>query len=185
MHNEILKEAKSKMTKSIQNLKSDLATIRSGRANASILDNVTVDAYGSQMPVNQVATISIPEARSIVVQPWDKAILGEIEKAIQKSDLGLNPNNDGSVIRINLPELTEDRRKEMVKQVKAKGEDAKISIRNIRRNENDKIKVLEKSEHASEDEIKQGLDEIQKITDKFIAEIDEVVQHKEKDIMTV
>ncbi len=185
MKNEIMKDLKEKMSKSIVSLKSDLATIRSGRANASILDNISVEAYGSMMPINQLGTISIPEARAIVIQPWDKSILSALEKAIQKSDLGLNPNNDGSIIRINLPELTEERRKEMVKQVKTKCEDAKVAVRNIRRHGNDKMKELEKSEHLSEDEIKDGLDEIQKLTDKYVGEIDSIMEKKEQDIMTV
>ncbi len=181
----ILKESKNKMNKTIDNLKSEFASIRSGRAHSSILDQVKVDVYGSEMPINQLATIIIPESRSITIQPWDKNVLTDIEKAIRKSDLGLNPINEGNVIRINLPELTEERRKEMSKLAKVKEEEGKISIRNIRRAGNEQMKELEESEHLSEDDIKAGLNEMQKITDKFIEEINELISRKEKDIMTV
>jgi ribosome recycling factor len=184
MVEKVLKEAEDKMKKSIQSLKSEFATIRSGRANTAILDHIMVEAYGSSMPINQLGTVSVPEARSILIQPWDKNVMQDIEKAIQKSDLGLNPINDGIVIRINLPELTEERRREMVKLVKSKEEDAKISIRNIRRTGNEHLKELGK-EHISEDLVRDSLDRMQRLTDKYIAEIQDLTEKKEKDIMTV
>ncbi len=174
-----------RMQKSIVALKSELATIRTGRANAALLDHVTVPYYGSEVPVSQIGNISVPEPRMLMIAPWEKSILGDLEKAILKSDLGLNPTSDGEVIRIVLPELTEDRRRDLVKQVKAVGEKAKVSVRNIRRDANDAVKKQVKDEGMSEDESKRLQDYIQKITDKFVAEIDQVVEHKDKDILTV
>jgi len=174
-----------RMQKSIVALKSELATIRTGRANAALLDHVTVPYYGSEVPVSQIGNISVPEPRMLMIAPWEKTILGDLEKAILKSDLGLNPTNDGEVIRIVLPELTEDRRRDLVKQVKAVGEKAKVSMRNIRRDANDDVKKQVKDEGMSEDESKRLQDGIQKITDKFVAEIDQIVEHKDKDILTV
>ena len=176
---------KSRMQKSIVALKSELATIRTGRANAALLDHVRVSYYGSEVPLSQVGSISVPEPRMLVIAPWEKAILGDVEKAILKSDLGLTPSSDGEVVRIILPELTEERRKELVKQVKAAGEMAKVSVRNIRRDANEDIKRQLKDDHLSEDESKREHDHIQKITDQFIAEIDQIIEHKESDILTV
>jgi len=178
-------QLQSRMEKSIQALRSELATIRTGRANATLLDHVRVEYYGSMVPLNQVGNISVPEPRMLVIAPWEKSLLGAIEKAIQASDLGINPSNDGEVIRIVMPELTEERRKELVKQVKAVGEKAKISIRNIRRDANDDVKRQIKDEGLSEDESKRLQEAIQKTTDKFIAEVDSIVEHKEKEILTV
>ncbi|MCF7821461.1 MAG: ribosome recycling factor [Mariprofundaceae bacterium] len=172
----------TRMQKSITALKTELATIRTGRANASVLDHVFVPYYGSDVPLNQVANLAVPEPRVITISPWEKTMLGEIEKAILASDLGLNPSNDGEIIRIMFPELTEDRRKELVKQVKQVGERAKVSIRNIRRDANDEVK---KDDSLPEDESKSSQEKIQKITDQFITEVDQVVEHKEKEILTV
>lgn len=175
----------SRMQKSVAALKSELATIRTGRANAALLDHVRVSYYGSEVPMSQIGNISVPEPRMLVIAPWEKAILGDVEKAILKSDLGLTPSNDGEVIRIVLPELTEDRRKELVKRVKAAGEMAKVSIRNIRRDSNEEIKKKLKEDHLSEDDSKREQDRVQKITDQFVSEIDQVIEHKESDILTV
>ncbi len=178
-------QLQARMEKSIQALRSELATIRTGRANAALLDHVRVEYYGSMVPLNQVGNISVPEPRMLVIAPWEKSLLGAIEKAIQSSDLGINPSNDGEVVRIVMPELTEERRKELVKQVRAVGEKAKISIRNIRRDANDAVKKQARDEGLSEDESKRLQEAIQKTTDKFIAEVDSIVEHKEKDILTV
>ena len=175
----------NRMQKSIAALKSELATIRTGRANAALLDHVTVPYYGSEVPVSQVGNISVPEPRMLMITPWEKSILGDLEKAILKSDLGLNPTSDGEVIRIVLPELTEDRRRDLVKQVKAVGEKAKVSVRNIRRDANDAVKKQVKDEGLSEDESKRLQENIQKVTDRFVAEIDEIVENKDKEILTV
>ncbi len=175
----------NRMQKSIAALKSELATIRTGRANAALLDHITVPYYGSEVPVSQVGNISVPEPRMLMITPWEKSILGDLEKAILKSDLGLNPTSDGEVIRIVLPELTEDRRRDLVKQVKAVGEKAKVSVRNIRRDANDAVKKQVKDEGLSEDESKRLQENIQKVTDRFVAEIDEIVENKDKEILTV
>ena len=185
MLKEMLQELDSKMEKVLESLRRDYLTLRAGRANPSLLDRVMVDYYGTPTPINQTANISCPEPRLILVQPWDKGMIPAIEKAIMKSDLGLNPNNDGMVLRIAIPPLTEDRRKELVKQCRKKAEDAKIAARNIRRDANDAIKALEKAKDVSEDEIKRGLDDAQKSTDKFIQKIDELMNQKEKEIMEV
>jgi len=174
-----------RMEKTIASLKSELATIRTGRANAALLDHVRVPYYGSDVPVSQIGNISVPEPRMLMVAPWEKTALADLEKAILASDLGLNPSNDGEVIRIILPELTEDRRKDLVKQVKQVGEKAKVSVRNIRRDGNDEVKKQAKDDSLPEDEVKRMQDKVQKITDRFIAEVDAVVEHKEKDILTV
>jgi len=174
-----------RMNKSISALKSELATVRTGRASISLLDHVTVDYYGSQMPLNQVATLSVPEPRMILIAPWEKNMIPVIEKAIMTSDLGLNPSNDGAAIRIVLPELTEERRREFVKQVRQYGEKAKVAVRNIRRDANDEVKHKIKDEGISEDESKHLADQIQKVTDRYIHEIDQVIEHKEKDILTI
>jgi ribosome recycling factor len=174
-----------RMKKSISALKSELATVRTGRASISLLDHVTVDYYGSEMPLNQVATLSVPEPRMILIAPWEKNMIPVIEKAIMTSDLGLNPSNDGAAIRIVLPELTEERRHEFVKQVRQYGEKAKVAVRNIRRDANDEVKHKIKDEGISEDESKRLADQIQKVTDRYIHEIDQVIEHKEKDILTI
>ena len=182
--NEQLKVYDDKMTKSINSLNSELATIRAGRANPHVLDKLAVDYYGSPTPIQQVANVSVPEARMIQIQPWEKSLLKEIEKAILVSDIGINPTNDGTSIRLIFPELTEERRKELAKDVKKKGEGAKVAIRNIRRDGNDAFKKLKGSD-ISEDEIKDLEDQVQKLTDKFIAEIDGAIAEKTKEIMTV
>ena len=183
--NDKIKEYNDKMQKTIDHLELEFGTIRAGRANPHVLDKVRVDYYGTPTPVQQVGNISIPEPRIIVIQPWEKSLLKEIEKAIQMSDIGINPTNDGQVIRLVFPELTEERRKELVKDVKKKGEADKVAIRNIRRDGNDAFKKLSKAEDISEDEIKQLEDELQKLTDKFIKMVDEMVDAKSKDILTV
>jgi ribosome recycling factor len=172
-----------RMKKSIAALKDEFNTIRTGRASASLFDKLRVDYYGDKSPLSQVANISIPEARLVVIQPWDKALIGEIEKAIQKSELGLNPSNDGKVIRIAIPPLTEERRKELVKQAKALAEQSRVAIRNIRRDGNDDLKKLEKEGTLTEDSLKTVEDELQKSTDKFIQEINKILDEKEKEIM--
>ncbi|XJZ28528.1 ribosome recycling factor [Bacillota bacterium Lsc_1132] len=185
MSKEIISTSKEKMTKAIQAFTRELATVRAGRANASLIDRVTVDYYGAPTPVNQLAGISTPEARLLVIQPYDKSILGEIEKAILKSDLGLNPSNDGSVIRIAIPQLTEERRKELVKVIKKESEEAKVAIRNIRRDANDDYKKLEKNGEITEDELRGYSDDIQKLTDEYIHKIDQITKDKEKEILEV
>jgi len=175
----------TRMQKSILALKSELATIRTGRANAALLDHVRISYYGSEVPMSQVGNISVPEPRMLVITPWEKSILGDISKAIMKSDLGLTPSSDGEVVRIVLPELTEERRRELVKQVKATGEMAKVSVRNIRRDANEDIKKQLKDDNLSVDESKREHDRVQKITDQFVAEIDQIIEHKESDILTV
>ena len=182
--NEQLKVYDDKMTKSINSLNSELATIRAGRANPNVLDKLAVDYYGSPTPIQQVANVSVPEARMIQIQPWEKSLLKEIEKAILVSDIGINPTNDGTSIRLIFPELTEERRKELAKDVKKKGEGAKVAIRNIRRDGNDAFKKLKGSD-ISEDEIKDLEEQLQKLTDKYIKEVDAAVDAKSKEIMTV
>ena len=163
----------------------DFAGMRAGRANPAMLDRIMVNYYGEPTPINQMANINVPEARLLVIQPWDKSSIADIEKAIMKSDLGITPNNDGNVIRLAVPQLTEERRKEVVKTVKKRAEEAKVAIRNIRREGNDLIKSSEKDKLISEDESKKGLDNIQKLTDKYIKDVDAALQVKEKDIMEV
>ena len=182
--NEQLKVYDDKMTKSIHSLNSELATIRAGRANPHVLDKLAVDYYGAPTPIQQVANVSVPEARMIQIQPWEKSMLKEIEKAILVSDIGINPTNDGTSIRLIFPELTEERRKELAKDVKKKGEGAKVAIRNIRRDGNDAFKKLKGSD-ISEDEIKDLEEQLQKLTDKYIKEVDEAVEVKTKEVMTV
>ncbi|TCS82973.1 ribosome recycling factor [Tepidibacillus fermentans] len=181
----IKKNVDEKMSKAIVSLKKDLASVRAGRANPSLLDKVHVEYYGTSTPINQLANISAPDPRTLVIQPWDKSVIGEIEKAILKSDLGLTPTNDGIVIRITIPQLTEERRKDLVKVVKKMGEESKVAIRNIRRDGNDDLKKLEKNGDISEDELRRTQEEIQKLTDKYIAEVDTIVSVKEKEIMEV
>lgn len=174
-----------KMKKSVEALLEDYKTIRAGRANPHILDKIRVDYYNTPTPLQQVANISVPEARIIQIQPWDASLIKEIEKAIIVSDLGFTPNNDGKVIRLVFPELTEDRRKELSKDVKKKGENAKVAIRNVRRDANDVFKKQNKANEISEDELKDAEDSIQKITDKYITEVDKCVDDKIKEVMTV
>ncbi len=182
--NERLKEYEDRMKKTIEHLTSEYNTIRAGRANPHVLDNIKVNYYGTPTPVAQVGNISIPEARLIQIQPWDKTLLKEVERAIQASDLGINPTNDGSVIRLVFPELTEERRKELVKEVKKKGEADKVAIRNIRRDGNDAFKKLTKSD-VSEDEVDELVEELQKLTDKYIKIIDDMIEEKSADILKV
>ena len=178
-------EAAERMGKSVDSVRTNLQSIRTGRASSNILDRVKVDYYGAPTPLNQLATVSVPSAQQLTVDPYDKTIAGDIEKAITEADLGLTPNNDGTIIRINIPPLTEDRRKDMLKQCKAIGEDGKVAVRNIRRDCVDSIKKLEKSGDIGKDEMQDGLDDIQKTTDSKVKEIDDVVAKKEKDVMTV
>ena len=182
---EDIKVFEDKMSKACDALASDFATIRAGRANPHILDKLRVEYYGTPTPFQQVANVSVPEARMIQIQPWESSLLKEIEKAILVSDLGLTPTNDGKVIRIVFPELTEDRRKELVKDIKKKGENAKVAVRNVRRDANDSIKKNAKANDMSEDEVKKLEDDIQKLTDKYVAEIDKMIDAKSKEIMTV
>ncbi len=185
MEKDVKKRLDDKMVKAVEALKKDLAALRTGRASLSIFDHLMVDYFGTPTPLSHVATLSIPESRLITIQPWDPKVISDIEKAIQKSDLGLNPNNDGKMIRIAIPALTEERRKEIVKQVHKRGEEAKIVIRNIRRESNEEMKKIEKSEHVSEDETKRSIDDIQKTTDSYIKKVDEIVSHKEAEVMEV
>jgi len=181
----IIKETEVKMKKTIDIFRDELAAIRTGRASASVLEGVKVDYYGSQMPVNQVASISVIEAKTIDVKPWDKSVLGEIEKAVLAANLGLSVVNTGDSLKIKFPDLTEETRGQMVKKVKKMGEESKIDIRNIRREANDRVKDMEKKKEISEDEKKNGEGKIQKITDKHIKAIDDIVKDKENDLMTI
>ncbi len=181
----IKKDAEDRMSKSLGALKDDFNTIRTGRASSALFDKIRVEYYGNPTPLNQVATISVPEARLVVIQPWDPTVLGEIEKALQKSELSLNPSNDGKVIRINIPPLTEERRKEYVKVAKNMAEQARVAIRNIRRDANDSLKKMEKDGEITEDDIKKGMDDIQEMTNKKIEEIDSQLEEKEKEIMDI
>lgn len=182
--NERLKVYEEKMTKSVKSLNSELASVRAGRANPHVLDRIQVEYYGTPTPIQQVANVSVPEARLIQIQPWEKSMLRVIEKAILVSDLGINPTNDGTCIRLVFPELTGERRKELAKEVKKKGEAAKVAVRNIRRDGNDMLKKLKGSE-VSEDEIKDMEEQLQKLTDKYIKEVDQAVDEKTKEVMTV
>lgn len=185
MLEQIKKQAREKMSRAISVLKQDLLTLRTGRANPAMLDKVTANYYGNETPIKQMANITIPDPRTIVITPWDKSCLGDIEQAIVKSELGLTPNSDGTLIRINIPMLTEDRRGEMVKMGKKIGEEAKVSIRNVRRDANDDIKKLEKKGEIPEDQSRRAQDEIQKLTDQFTKEADQVLAAKEKEILEV
>lgn len=182
---ELIMTYEDKMEKSLDNLYSEYTSIRAGRANPHILDKITVDYYGTPTPLQQVGNISVPEARMIVIQPWEASILKDIERALLMSDLGLTPTNDGKMIRLVFPELTEERRKELVKDVKKKGENAKVAVRNIRRDAMDAIKKKGKEDGISEDEIKEYQDDVQKSTDKYVAKIDAAVEEKSKEILTV
>lgn len=180
-----LKNYEEKMQKTVNTLLDEFNTIRVGRANPHVLDRITIDYYGSPTPVVQVGNVSIPEARMLVIQPWDGTMLKLIEKAINESDLGINPSNDGKVIRLVFPELTEDRRKELTKETKKKGENAKVAIRNIRRDAIDAFKKAQKANEITEDELKSVEDGIQKLTDKFVSEIDRHIENKNKEILSV
>jgi ribosome recycling factor len=185
MIQELRKKTSDRMQGAIDALKKEFASIRTGRASLALLDGIVIDYYGTPTPVQQVASLTIPESRQIAIQPWEQKLISEIEKAIMKSDLGLTPMNDGKTIRINIPILTEERRKQLVKLVKKRSEESKIAVRNIRRDSNEELKKLEKDEHISEDEVKKEHDEVQKITDSFIKKIDDLAEHKEKEIMEV
>lgn len=182
---ELLTREESRMDKTIEALKHEFASIRTGRASTALLDKVMVDYYGTPSPINQVANVTAPEPRLILVKPWEKSMIGPIEKAVLQSDLGLNPSNDGDTIRLAIPQLTEERRKELVKVVSKKAEEAKVAVRNIRRDANDAIKKEEKAKTITEDDAKQGQDKIQKLTDKKIKAIDDLKDKKEKDVLEV
>jgi len=182
---EVMADAKERMTKAVQAYTRELASIRAGRASASLLDKIAVEYYGVPTPINQLASISTPEARLLMIQPYDKSIVSDVEKAIMKSDLGLNPTSDGAVIRIAIPALTEERRKELVKLVKKESEEAKVAIRNIRRDANDDLKKLEKNGELTEDDLRGYTEDVQKLTDEFIAKIDQITKEKEKEILEV
>ena len=185
MLSQVKKEAIEKMEKGIASLKNEFTSLRAGRANPSILDRISVEYYGTPTPLNQLSNISAPEPRMLVIQPWDSKVIGDIEKAIIKSDLGLNPNNDGKIIRLVIPQLTEERRKELSKLVRKYGEEAKVVIRNIRRNSNDELKKAEKDSILSEDDLRVAQEEMQKITDEYIEEIDKLIEMKTQEIMEV
>lgn len=181
----ILNDAKQKMKKSVESLSRELASIRTGAANASLLDRVNVDYYGAPTPVNQLATVSVPEARMLTVTPYDKGSVDDILKAIQQADLGVNPTSDGTMIRITVPQLTEERRTEFVKDARKVGEDAKVAIRNIRRDANDDLKKAQKNGDLSEDELRGYSEDVQELTNQFVKEVDNLCDQKEKDIMAV
>lgn len=185
MTKQILKDAEERMRKSIENFRHELASMKAGRATPAMLDKLRVDYYGTPTPVNQVANIDIPDSRTLVIKPWDRSMIKAVEKAILTSDLGLNPNNDGIVIRLSIPPMTQDRRKEMVKVVHKRAEEERVVIRNIRRDANEQIKKSEKEKAISEDESKRAQDEVQKLTDKMVKEVDGIMDHKEKEIMEV
>jgi len=181
----IRSQAEERMKKSIQSLLDEFKTLRGSRASQSLFEKIRVEYYGNKVPLNQVATISIPEARLVIIQPWDRSVLAEIEKAIQKSELSVNPNNDGKVIRINIPPLTEERRKDLVKVTKTTAEQSRVSVRNVRRDANEEVKKAKSDSELSEDEAKKATDEIQKLTDKYIEEINKLLEAKEKEILEV
>jgi len=181
----LLKNLEDRMQKPVDVFKKELTTIRTGRATPALLDRIQVDAYGQMMPINQVANVSVPDARTLLIQPWDKTLLGAVEKAILKSDIGIHPVNDGNAIRLAIPALTEERRKDLVKVVKKKAEEGKVSLRNIRRDFNDELKKLEKAGTASEDEVRTTQDKGQKLTDRYIKDFDDISRHKEKEIMEI
>jgi ribosome recycling factor len=185
MINDVIKDVQHRMHGAIEALHREFKSLRTGRANAAMLDTVTVDYYGTPTPIAQVASIKVPEASLIVAEPWDKSMVGAIEKAIRNADLGLNPANDGKIVRIPVPQLTEERRKELVKKAHHVSEEARTAIRQVRRDGNDKLKKMLKDHEISEDDEKRGLDEIQKMTDKHIDEVGNILKHKEQDIMAV
>lgn len=182
---EVINELERKMTKSIESYESELTGVRAGRANPQVLDKLTVDYYGTETPIKQVASISVPEARLLVIQPWDISLIKPIEKVLLKSDLGITPSNDGKVIRLPFPALTEDRRKELVKIVKGYAENAKVALRNLRRDCLEKLKKMEKDKEISEDELKQAEEQVQKVIEKFTKEIEEINKNKEKELMEI
>lgn len=185
MIKDVLKELEEKMKKSVQALQKDLGALRAGRATPALLDKITVEYYGVPSPVHQVASVTVPDARTLMIQPWDKSMIKPIEKAIQKSDLGMMPNSDGSVIRLTIPPLTTERRNELVKAAKKKAEEGRVAVRNLRRDGNELVKQLEKDGSVSEDQVKKGQEDVQKLTDKYIKEVDEVLAAKEAEIMEV
>ena len=185
MIKEVLPDAKERMTKAVEALRKDLAAIRTGRASIGLVDHVRVDYHGTPMPINQLATVSVPEPRLLTIQPWDRSALGTIEKAIQKSDLGITPTNDGSMIRLALPQLTEQRRKELAKMVQKRVEEGRVAVRNVRRDLHDELRKSEKNHEASEDEVRRATDQLQKLTDQFIADMDRVGKEKEAELMEV
>jgi ribosome recycling factor len=180
-----LQKARQRMDGAIEALRREFGSVRTGKANAALLDTVKVEAYGSVVPINQVGTVSAPEARMLVVQPWDKSLLKAIEKSLRESDLGLNPSNDGTIIRIPIPPLTEERRREFVKLLHKLTEEARVAVRNVRRDANDEVKQRQKDEGLSEDDIRREQTEVQKLTDQYIGKIDELMKHKEAEIMEV
>ncbi|HCI81197.1 MAG TPA: ribosome recycling factor [Ktedonobacter sp.] len=182
---DLLGDAERRMQKAVDALKQDLAAIRTGRASSALVERINVDYYGTPTPINQVATISVPEARMIVIQPWDRKMLTDIEKAIQKSDLGINPNSDGQVIRLNIPPMSEERRRDMAKTLHKKLDEHKVAVRNIRRDVQDKLRDREKKKEIPEDELKRNADKLQKLTDRYIDEMDKVGKSKEQEIMEV
>ena len=182
---EVIASAEEKMEKAVTGLRDGFAALRTGRASASLFDRIRVDCYGEKSPLNQVANVSVPEARLVVIQPWDKALIGEIEKAIRSSELSLNPSNDGKVIRISVPPLTEERRKDLVKQAKNQAEQSRVAIRNIRRDGNDELKKLQKDAAITEDDETKGTAELQKLTDGYVARVNKVLEEKEAEIMEV
>jgi len=185
MQDKILTDTERRMQKSVESVTHDLSGIRSGKATPALLDSVRVDAYGQKMPLNQMASISVPDPKSLVVQPWDKSILGEIVKAIQVAELGFNPQVEGNIVRIPVPPLSEERRRELAKLCKKIAEDGKVAIRNVRRDANDQLKKAEKDKQISEDQQHRSMDKIQELTDKFIKKVDELAEAKEKEIMSV
>ncbi len=185
MLDDILNDTQERMKKTLSAFDGELTKIRTGRASSGLVDHIIVDYYGAETPINQLATVSTPESRTILIQPWDVSAIPEVEKAIMKSELGINPSNDGKVIRINIPTLTEDRRKELVKYVAKVAEDFRVSIRQVRHDVNHFVKSLEKEEGIPEDRIKKNLDNVQKLTDKFIKDINEMLENKEKEILEV
>jgi ribosome recycling factor len=185
MLDKILHTTKDAMAHTIDHLQNELAGIRTGKANPALLDSIRVEYYGQKVPLNQVASVAAPDPQLITIQPWDKGVIVDIEKAIQASELGLNPQNDGTVIRLPIPQLTEERRKDLVKLVKRLGEDSKVALRNIRRNANDEIKKLEKKHEIGEDEMHSNQDEIQKLTDDYVKDVDKVVDAKETEILEI
>ncbi len=182
---DLMGDAERRMQKAVEALRQDLGAIRTGRASSSLIERINVDYYGAPTPINQVATISVPEARLLVIQPWDKKLLTDIEKAIQRSDLGINPNNDGLVIRLNIPPMSEERRRDLVKTLHKKLDEHKVAVRNVRRDVQDKLRDREKKKEVSEDELKRSIDKLQKLTDRFIDEMDKVGKTKEQEILEV
>ncbi|HLZ60694.1 MAG TPA: ribosome recycling factor [Ktedonosporobacter sp.] len=182
---DLFEDAERRMQKAVDALRQDLAAIRTGRASSALLERIQVDYYGTPTPINQVATISVPEARQLVIQPWDRKMLTDIEKAIQKSDLGINPNNDGQVIRLNIPPMSEERRRDLVKSLHKKLDEHKVAVRNVRRDVQDKLRDREKKKEVSEDELKRSTEKLQKLTDRYIDEMDKVGKTKELEILEV